>query len=918
MEYDFRAIEQKWQRRWAERKTYKVEVDKYRPKYYVLDMFPYPSGAGLHVGHPLGYIASDIYSRYKRLKGFNVLHPMGYDAFGLPAEQYAIQTGQHPAVTTEKNINRYREQLDKIGFSFDWSREVRTCDPKYYKWTQWAFLKMFDSYYNNACQKARPIAELVAAFEQNGTQGVDAACTHELSFTAEEWKAMSEAEKEATLQNYRLAFRADTLVNWCPGLGTVLANDEVKDGLSVRGGFPVEQKQMKQWQLRVTAYAQRMLDGLDQLEWSDSLKEIQRNWIGRSVGAQLFFGLKGTDEKLEVFTTRPDTIFGVTFMVLAPEHELVEQLTTPEYKEAVEAYLAETKKRSERERMADTKRVSGQFTGAYAINPFNGKEIPIYISDYVLAGYGTGAIMAVPAHDSRDYAFARHFGLPLIPVVEGGDLEKESYDAKEGRLINSEFLNGLDVKKAIVTMFAEIEKRGFGKKKINYRLRDAIFSRQRYWGEPFPIYYKDNIAYPLPEDKLPLELPPIENFGPTADGEPPLAHAVNWQTEEGYPLELSTMPGFAGSSAYYLRYMDPHNDGALVSREADEYWRNVDLYVGGIEHATGHLMYSRFWNMFLYDLGYVCESEPFKKLVNQGMIQGRSNFVYRVVGTNKFVSLGLKNQYETQEIHVDVNIVRNDLLDLDAFRAWRPEFADAEFILEDGKYVCGWAIEKMSKSMFNVVNPDNIVEDYGADTLRMYEMFLGPLEQSKPWDTNGIDGVHKFLRRFWRLFYNREGAFVVSDEAPTAAELKSLHKTIKKVGEDIENFSFNTSVSAFMICVNELGGCNKRAILEPLVVLIAPFAPHIAEELWESLGHTTSVCDASFPEYDEKYLVEESIEYPISFNGKMRYKKVLPAGLTPKQVEEAVVSDPAAAKYLDGKTPKKVIVVPGKIVNVVI
>ena len=914
MEYDFRAIEQKWQRRWAERKTYKVEVDKYRPKYYVLDMFPYPSGAGLHVGHPLGYIASDIYSRYKRLKGFNVLHPMGYDAFGLPAEQYAIQTGQHPAVTTEKNINRYREQLDKIGFSFDWSREV----PKYYKWTQWAFLKMFDSYYNNACQKARPIAELVAAFEQNGTQGVDAACTHELSFTAEEWKAMSEAEKEATLQNYRLAFRADTLVNWCPGLGTVLANDEVKDGLSVRGGFPVEQKQMKQWQLRVTAYAQRMLDGLDQLEWSDSLKEIQRNWIGRSEGAQLFFGLKGTDEKLEVFTTRPDTIFGVTFMVLAPEHELVEQLTTPEYKEAVEAYLAETKKRSERERMADTKRVSGQFTGAYAINPFNGKEIPIYISDYVLAGYGTGAIMAVPAHDSRDYAFARHFGLPLIPVVEGGDLEKESYDAKEGRLINSEFLNGLDVKEAIVTMFAEIEKRGFGKKKINYRLRDAIFSRQRYWGEPFPIYYKDNIAYPLPEDKLPLELPPIENFGPTADGEPPLAHAVNWQTEEGYPLELSTMPGFAGSSAYYLRYMDPHNDDALVSREADEYWRNVDLYVGGIEHATGHLMYSRFWNMFLYDLGYVCESEPFKKLVNQGMIQGRSNFVYRVVGTNKFVSLGLKNQYETQEIHVDVNIVRNDLLDLDAFRAWRPEFADAEFILEDGKYVCGWAIEKMSKSMFNVVNPDNIVEDYGADTLRMYEMFLGPLEQSKPWDTNGIDGVHKFLRRFWRLFYNREGAFVVSDEAPTAAELKSLHKTIKKVGEDIENFSFNTSVSAFMICVNELGGCNKRAILEPLVVLIAPFAPHIAEELWESLGHTTSVCDASFPEYDEKYLVEESIEYPISFNGKMRYKKVLPAGLTPKQVEEAVVSDPAAAKYLDGKTPKKVIVVPGKIVNVVI
>ena len=914
MEYDFRAIEQKWQRRWAERKTYKVEVDKYRPKYYVLDMFPYPSGAGLHVGHPLGYIASDIYSRYKRLKGFNVLHPMGYDAFGLPAEQYAIQTGQHPAVTTEKNINRYREQLDKIGFSFDWSREVRTCDPKYYKWTQWAFLKMFDSYYNNACQKARPIAELVAAFEQNGTQGVDAACTHELSFTAEEWKAMSEAEKEATLQNYRLAFRADTLVNWCPGLGTVLANDEVKDGLSVRGGFPVEQKQMKQWQLRVTAYAQRMLDGLDQLEWSDSLKEIQRNWIGRSEGAQLFFGLKGTDEKLEVFTTRPDTIFGVTFMVLAPEHELVEQLTTPEYKEAVEAYLAETKKRSERERMADTKRVSGQFTGAYAINPFNGKEIPIYISD------GTGAIMAVPAHDSRDYAFARHFGLPLIPVVEGGDLEKESYDAKEGRLINSEFLNGLDVKKAIVTMFAEIEKRGFGKKKINYRLRDAIFSRQRYWGEPFPIYYKDNIAYPLPEDKLPLELPPIENFGPTADGEPPLAHAVNWQTEEGYPLELSTMPGFAGSSAYYLRYMDPHNDGALVSREADEYWRNVDLYVGGIEHATGHLMYSRFWNMFLYDLGYVCESEPFKKLVNQGMIQGRSNFVYRVVGTNKFVSLGLKNQYETQEIHVDVNIVRNDLLDLDAFRAWRPEFADAEFILEDGKYVCGWAIEKMSKSMFNVVNPDNIVEDYGADTLRMYEMFLGPVEQSKPWDTNGIDGVYRFIKKFWSLFYDRNGNYMVTDEPATKEELKSLHKLIKKVTSDIEQFSYNTSVSAFMICVNELFSlkCSKKEILNQLIIVLAPFAPHVCEELWDTLGHTDSVCDAKWPTYNEEYLVEDTINYTISFNGKARFNMEFPADETSEVIQSTVLADERSAKWMEGKSVVKVIVVPKKIVNIVI
>ena len=918
MEYDFRAIEQKWQRRWAEQKTYRVEVDKSRPKYYVLDMFPYPSGAGLHVGHPLGYIASDIYSRYKRLRGFNVLHPMGYDAFGLPAEQYAIQTGQHPAVTTEKNINRYREQLDKIGFSFDWDREVRTCDPEYYKWTQWAFLKMFDSYYCNDEQQARPIAELVAAFEQGGTDGLNVACTKELAFTAAEWNAMGEAEKENVLQNYRLAFRADTLVNWCPGLGTVLANDEVKDGLSVRGGFPVEQKLMKQWLLRVTAYAQRMLDGLDSLEWSESLKEIQRNWIGRSEGAQVFFGLKGLDAQLEVFTTRPDTIFGVTFMVLAPEHELVQKLTTPEYKTVVDEYLAETKKRSERERMADTKRVSGQFTGGYAVNPFNGKEIPIYISDYVLAGYGTGAIMAVPAHDSRDYAFARHFGLPVIPVVEGGDLETESYDAKEGKLINSEFLDGLDVKEAIGAMFAEIEKRGFGKKRINYRLRDAIFSRQRYWGEPFPIYYKDNIAYPLSEECLPLELPPVENFGPTADGEPPLAHTANWQTPEGYPYELSTMPGFAGSSAYYLRYMDPHNGDALVSREADEYWRSVDLYVGGIEHATGHLMYSRFWNMFLYDLGYVCESEPFRKLVNQGMIQGRSNFVYRVVGTNKFVSLGLKDQYDTQEIHVDVNIVRNDLLDLEAFRAWRPEFADAEFILEDGKYLCGWAVEKMSKSMFNVVNPDHIVEDYGADTLRMYEMFLGPLEQSKPWDTNGIDGVHKFLRRFWRLFFDRDGKLIVSDEVPTPAELKTLHKTIKKVGEDIENFSFNTSVSAFMICLNELGPCNKRAILEPLVVLLAPFAPHIAEELWESLGHTTSVCDAAFPAYEEQYLVEESIEYPVSFNGKMRYKKALPAGLSPKEVEAAVLADPAAEKYLDGKTPKKVIVVPGKIVNVVI
>ena len=919
MEYDFREIEKKWQRRWAENKTYRVEIDPDRPKFYVLDMFPYPSGAGLHVGHPLGYIASDIYSRYKRLRGFNVLHPMGYDAFGLPAEQYAIQTGQHPAVTTENNIARYREQLDKIGFSFDWDREIRTCDPRYYKWTQWAFLKMFGSYYCNDSRRARPVEELVAAFETSGTAGVNAACTVPMEFTAEEWKAMDEAEKENVLQNYRLAFRADTLVNWCAELGTVLANDEVKDGLSVRGGYPVVQKKMKQWLLRVTAYAQRMLDGLDALEWSDSLKEIQRNWIGRSQGAQVFFGLKGLEEKLEVFTTRADTIFGVTFMVLAPEHEAVEKITTDEYRQAVAAYLDEAKKRSERERMADTKRVSGQFTGGYAINPFNGAEIPIYISDYVLAGYGTGAIMAVPAHDSRDYAFARHFDLPIVPVVEGGDLSEASYDAKQGRMINSGFLDGMDVKEAIPAMIDEIEKRGFGRRKINYRLRDAIFSRQRYWGEPFPIYYENDIARPIAESELPLTLPPIENFGPTAEGEPPLARVEEWHTAEGHPYELSTMPGFAGSSAYYLRYMDPHNDRALVSKEADEYWRNVDLYVGGIEHATGHLMYSRFWNMFLYDLGYVCEPEPFRKLINQGMIQGRSNFVYRIKGTNRFVSLGLKDGYDTQEIHVDVNIVRGDVLDTEAFRKWRPEFADAEFVLEDGKYVCGWAVEKMSKSMYNVVNPDHIVRDYGADTLRMYEMFLGPLEQSKPWDTNGIDGVHKFLRRFWRLFFDRDGKLIVTDETPSPAELKTLHKTIRKVTEDIENFSFNTSVSAFMICLNELAGakCAKRAVLEPLVVLIAPFAPHIAEEIWEKLGHTSSVCDARFPEFDERYLAEASVEYPVSFNGKVRFKKNLSASLTPKEVEAAVLADPTTAKYLDGKTPRKVIVVPGKIVNIV-
>ncbi|MFI3282765.1 MAG: leucine--tRNA ligase [Rikenellaceae bacterium] len=918
MVYNFKDLELKWQQRWREQKTYKVEVDASKPKFYVLDMFPYPSGAGLHVGHPLGYIASDIYSRYKRLCGFNVLHPMGYDAFGLPAEQYAIQTGQHPRVTTDKNVARYREQLDKIGFSFDWDREVRTCDTEYYKWTQWAFVKMFAHYYNIDSQKAEPIENLVAKFAMSGTEGINVAQTTELKFSAEEWNSKSEIDREAILQNYRLAFRADTMVNWCAGLGTVLANDEVKDGLSVRGGFPVEQKRMKQWLLRVTAYAERMLTGLDKLEWSESLKEIQRNWIGKSTGAQVFFDIKGhADKKLEIFTTRPDTIYGTTFMVIAPEHEWVEMLTTADNATAVEDYILQAKKRSERERMADTKRVSGVATGSYAINPFTGKEIPIYISDYVLAGYGTGAIMAVPAHDSRDWAFARHFGLEIIPVVEGGNIEEASYDAKSGTVINSGELNGMDVKDAIVKMFDEVERRGLGKKLTNYRLRDAIFSRQRYWGEPFPVYYKDDVAYPLSEDKLPLELPAIENFGPTEQGEPPLARVEGWCTEEGHPFELSTMPGFAGSSAYFLRYMDPHNDKGLVSKEANEYWRNVDLYVGGIEHATGHLMYSRFWNMFLYDLGYICESEPFKKLVNQGMIQGRSNFVYRVVGTNKFVSLGLKGDYDTQEIHVDVNIVKNDILDTEAFKTWMPDYANAEFELEDGKYVCGWAVEKMSKSMYNVVNPDMIVENYGADTLRMYEMFLGPLEQSKPWDTNGIDGVHKFLRKFWRLYYNREGVLALNEEKATDKELKTLHKTIKKIREDIENFSFNTSVAAFMICLNELGECNKREIALPLTILIAPFAPHIAEELWEVAGIEGSVFDAEYPVCEESYLVESSFEYPVMMNGKLRFKQTYDLGMNPKDIEKDILTKETAQKWLEGKSPKKVIVVPKKIINIV-
>ncbi len=838
MEYNFKEIESKWHKEWEERKIYRTEIDPSRPKFYVLDMFPYPSGAGLHVGHPLGYIASDIYTRYKRLCGFNVLHPMGFDAFGLPAEQYAIQTGQHPSLTTEQNIARYREQMDKIGFSYDWDRMVVTSDPAYYHWTQWAFLRMFDSYYCNDEQQARPISELIEAFEAVGSDRLNVACTEKLSFTADEWKAMSTERKEETLLNYRLAYRADTMVNWCPELGTVLANDEVVGGLSERGGHPVEQKKMKQWSLRVTAYAERLLEGLDRIEWSESLKEIQRNWIGKSVGAQMFFPVKGHDARLEIFTTRPDTIFGSTFMVLAPEHPMVYELTTPEHKAGVEDYIVSTKNRSERERMTETRRVSGVFTGSYAVNPFSGAEIPVYISDYVLAGYGTGAIMAVPAHDSRDYAFAKHFGLEIIPVVEGGDISTASYDAKEGKMINSDFITGLEVKDAIARMLDAIESRGIGKKQVNYRLRDAIFSRQRYWGEPFPVYYKGDTAYPLGEDKLPLELPEITDFRPTRTGEPPLARAAGWHTSEGYPCETSTMPGFAGSSAYSLRYMDPHNDKELVGREANEYWRSVDLYMGGIEHATGHLVYSRFWNKFLFDIGRAVEDEPYRKLVNQGMIQGRSNFVYRVVGTNRFVSAGLKEEYDTQEIHVDINLVRNDVLDTEAFRAWRPEFADAEFVLENGKYVCGWAVEKMSKSMYNVVNPDFIVDRYGADTLRMYEMFLGPLEASKPWDTNGIDGVHKFLRRLWRLFFDRSGNFIVSDEKATPAELKTLNKTIKKVSEDIENFSFNTSVSAFMICLNELGECNKRAILEPLLVLLAPLAPHITEEWWRAVSNT--------------------------------------------------------------------------------
>ena len=909
MDYDFKKIERKWQEKWRSEGTYKVSEDSSKPKFYVLDMFPYPSGAGLHVGHPLGYIASDIYSRYKRLRGFNVLHPMGYDAFGLPAEQYAIQTGQHPEVTTMKNIARYREQLDRIGFCYDWSREVKTCDPDYYKWTQWAFLKMFGSWFDPAKNKARPIEELIAKLETTGYEDV----------TPEMWAAASEKEKSDILMRWRIAYLGETSVNWCEGLGTVLANDEVKDGLSVRGGFPVEQKKMKQWQLRVSAYAGRLLESLDSLSWTDSLKEMQRNWIGKSEGTEVVFNTvcDGRELPVTIFTTRVDTIFGVTFMVLAPESELVDQLTAESQKDAVAAYVKEVRKKTERERIAETKSVTGVFAGSYGINPLTGEKVPIWISEYVLAGYGTGAIMAVPAHDSRDYAFAKKFGLPIVPIIEGCDVSEQSFDAKEGKMCNSGFLNGMDVKVAIEAAKDYAEAHGLGRRKTNYRLRDAIFSRQRYWGEPFPIYYKDGIPMPVDEKYLPLTLPEIESFKPSANGEPPLARAKDW-TYKGYPLETSTMPGFAGSSAYYLRYMDPRDSEALVSRKANEYWRNVDLYVGGTEHATGHLIYSRFWNKFLFDLGYVCCDEPFAKLVNQGMIQGRSNFVYRIVGTNKFVSLGLKDQYETTEIHVDINIVRNDKLDLEAFKAWRPEFADAEFVLENGEYICGWAVEKMSKSMYNVVNPDDICDTYGADTLRLYEMFLGPIEQSKPWDTKGIDGVNRFLKKFWRLFYDRDQWLVV-DEKASPAELKALHKLIGKEQEDIEAMSYNTNISAFMIALSELGECHKREVLEPLVVLLSPFAPHMAEELWEALGHTTSVCDASFPEYVEAYTVEDNVTYPVQFNGKMRFTVDLPKSASPAEVEAAVRALPQTAKYvLEGQSIVKVIVVPGRIINIVV
>lgn len=951
MEYNFREIEKRWQSQWVKDNTYHVTEDTSKEKFYVLNMFPYPSGAGLHVGHPLGYIASDIYARYKRLKGFNVLNPMGYDAYGLPAEQYAIQTGQHPEVTTVANIARYRQQLDNIGFSFDWDREIRTCDPKYYHWTQWAFEKIFGSFFCKKCQKAQPIEKLIEHFEEKGSEGTENIAQNEqLEFTAEEWKAYDDVKKQQVLMNYRIAYLGETMVNWCAGLGTVLANDEVVNGVSERGGFPVVQKKMQQWCLRTSAYSQRLLDGLETVDWSDSIKETQRNWIGRSEGTEMQFKVAGQDFDFTIFTTRADTIFGVTFMVLAPESELVEKLTTPEQKAAVDEYLAYVKKRTELDRMANHS-VTGVFSGSYAVNPFTGENIPVWISEYVLAGYGTGAIMAVPAHDSRDYAFAKHFNLPIIPLIEGADVSEESFDAKEGTVTNSPAegkqtldgfsLNGLSVKEAIAATKKFVTEKGLGRVKVNYRLRDAIFSRQRYWGEPFPVYYKDGMPQMIPEECLPLELPEIETYKPTETGEPPLGRAKKWawdvekkevvdkslvDNKTVFPLELNTMPGFAGSSAYYLRYMDPKDDNSLVSKEADEYWKNVDLYVGGCEHATGHLIYSRFWNKFLFDLGVSCKEEPFQKLVNQGMIQGRSNFVYRINSDDHskapvFVSAGLKKDYDVTPIHVDVNIVSADVLDIDAFKAWRPEYENAEFILEDGKYVCGWAVEKMSKSMFNVVNPDMIVEKYGADTLRLYEMFLGPVEASKPWDTNGIDGCFRFLKKFWNLFYeNRTDTFLPCDEKPSAESLKSLHKLIKKVTEDIEKFSYNTSISAFMIAVGELQQqkCRSKEVLEQLVVLIAPFAPHIAEELWHTLGHTTTVCDAAWPAFDEKYLVESEMQLTISFNGKARFQKKFPADATNDAIQTAVLEDEQSQKYIGDKKVVKVIVVPKKIVNVVV
>ena len=945
MEYNFREIEKKWQQKWVEEKTYKVAEDNSKPKFYVLNMFPYPSGAGLHVGHPLGYIASDIYARFKRLQGFNVLNPMGYDAYGLPAEQYAIQTGQHPEKTTFANIDRYREQLDKIGFCFDWDREVRTCAPNYYKWTQWAFQKMFNSFFCNKCQAAQPIEKLIERFEEKGTEDLDVAQTENLSFTAAEWKAMDEKQKSDVLMNYRIAFMGETMVNWCAGLGTVLANDEVVDGVSVRGGFPVEQKKMRQWCLRVSAYSQRLLDGLETIQWSDSIKETQKNWIGRSEGTEVKFKIADSDESFTIFTTRADTMFGVTFMVLAPESELVEKVTTAEQKAAVEEYIKYVKGRTERERMIDHK-VTGVFSGSYAINPFTGEKNPIWISEYVLAGYGTGAIMAVPAHDSRDYAFAKHFNLPIIPLIEGADISEESYDAKEGIVTNSprqdvkpfiDFsLNGLTVKEAIAATKKYVKEAGLGRVKVNYRLRDAIFSRQRYWGEPFPVYYKNGIPTMIPEECLPIELPEVDKFLPTETGEPPLGNATVWAWDEVnkkivenskidnktvFPIELYTMPGFAGSSAYYLRYMDPHNTEALVSKAADEYWQNVDLYVGGSEHATGHLIYSRFWNKFLFDLGVSCKEEPFQKLINQGMIQGRSNFVYRIKDTNTFVSFDKKDGYDVTPIHVDVNIVSADILDVEAFKAWRPEYATAEFILNDeGKYICGWAVEKMSKSMFNVVNPDMIVEKFGADTLRLYEMFLGPVEQSKPWDTNGIDGCHRFLKKLWKFMTNEDGTINATDGAASKEELKALHTLIKKVTADIEVFSYNTSIAAFMVCLNELTKLKStsREVKEALVILLAPFCPHLAEELWHLLGNNTTVCDAPWPAFNEDYLVEDSVKMMVAFNGKARFPLEFPANVTKEEAEKAALADPQSAKWMEGFTVAKVIVVPGKMINVVL